>query len=239
MALSEQLDERPAARRRAPAPKKRRTQAERTRGTRTRILDAAVEVLRKKGYAHFRTADVARAAGVSRGAQLHHFATKEKLVYATMEHVFTNVLDTSRSRARSVRKGDDPLEKVIADGRDFFFSTPFFISLDIATSINSKAFRQQLMGMVRKARLPAEQAWLEALMASGMSEKTADDVLWLTLGLVRGLAIRMLWQDEPERFDRLLKLWRGIVKGYVKQSPRTPRPRQGGEAGRGGVEERA
>ena len=236
MALSEQFDERPderpGRRRRAPAAKKRRTQAERTQGTRTRILDAAVEVLRKKGYAHFRTADVAKAAGVSRGAQLHHFATKEKLVYATMEHVFTNVLETSRSRARSVRKGDDPLEKVIADGRDFFFSTPFFISLDIATSINSKAFRQKLMGMVRKARLPAEQAWLEALMASGMSEKTADDVLWLTLGLVRGLAIRMLWQDEPERFDRLLKLWRGIVEGYVKESarsshssPRIPLPR--------------
>lgn len=236
MALSEQFDERPdkrpARRRRAPAAKKRRTQAERTQETRTRILDAAVQVLRQKGYAHFRTADVAKAAGVSRGAQLHHFATKEKLVYATMEHVFTNVLETSRNRARSVGKGDDPLEKVIADGRDFFFSTPFFISLDIATSINSKAFRQKLMGMVRKARLPAEQAWLEALVASGMSEKTADDVLWLTLGLVRGLAIRMLWQDEPERFDRLLKLWREIVEGYVKESagssrtlPRIPLPR--------------
>ena len=47
---------------------KRRTQAERTEETRTRVLDAAVEVLRKKGYAHFRTADVAKAAGVSRGA---------------------------------------------------------------------------------------------------------------------------------------------------------------------------
>ncbi|HSI01081.1 MAG TPA: TetR/AcrR family transcriptional regulator [Reyranella sp.] len=218
MALSEQLAERPAVHRRAPAASKRRSQAERTQGTRTRILDAAVQVLRKKGYAHFRTADVAKAAGVSRGAQLHHFATKEKLVYATMEHVFTNVLETSRSRARSAKKGDDLLEKVIADGREFFFSTPFFISLDIATSINSKRFRHKLMGMVRKARLPAEQAWLEALMANGMSKRTADDVLWLTLGLVRGLAIRMLWQDEPERFDRLLKLWRGIVDGYVKQA---------------------
>ena len=222
MSLSAFTDERPA--KRTPK-KKRRTQAQRTQETCTRILDAAVEVLRKKGYAHFRTADVAKAAGVSRGAQLHHFKTKEKLVYATMEHVFHNVLATSQVRARTLKRGEDPLERVIADGREFFFSTPFFISLDIATSINSKAFRRKLMGMVRDARLPAEQAWLEALVASGMSEKTADDVLWLTLGLVRGLAIRMLWQDEPERFDRLLKLWRGIVEQYVRESPRTPRPR--------------
>jgi len=198
--------------------KKRRTQAERTRGTRMRILDAAVQVLRKNGYAHFRTADVAKAAGVSRGAQLHHFATKEKLVYATLEHVFHNVLETSRNRARAVRPGDDLLEKMIADGREFFFSTPFFISLDIATSINSKRFRHRLMAMVRDARLPAEKAWLDALVSGGMSEKMADDVLWLTLGLVRGLAIRMLWQDEPERFDRLLAVWRGIVEGYVRQA---------------------
>ncbi len=218
MSLSELTDDRTVARPRARKPKRRRTQAERSQETRTRILDAAVEVLRRKGYAHFRTADVAKAAGVSRGAQLHHFATKEKLVYATMEHVFHNVLETSRVRARTLKRGEDPLERVVADAREFFFSTPFFISLDIATSINNARFRKRLMAMVRGARLPAEQAWRQALVESGMPEKVADDVLWLTLGLVRGLAIRMLWQDEPARFDRLLTLWRGIVGGYVDKA---------------------
>lgn len=217
MSLSELADERPGRRTRA-SRKKRRTQAERTQETRTRILDAAVEVLRKKGYAHFRTADVARAAGVSRGAQLHHFRTKEKLVFATMEHVFHNVLATSQVRARSLRRGEDPLEGVIADAREFFFSTPFFISLDIATSINNARFRKQLMAMVRNARLPAEKAWHQTLVARGMSEQVADDVLWLTLGLVRGLAVRMLWQNEPERFDRLLAQWRRIVEGHIEKS---------------------
>jgi AcrR family transcriptional regulator len=221
MSLSASTDERPA--KRAPK-KKRRTQAQRTQAMRTRILDAAVEVLRKKGYAHFRTADVARAAGVSRGAQLHHFKTKEKLVYATMEHVFHNVLATSQVRARALKRGEDPLERAIADGREFFFSTPFFISLDIATSINSARFRKQLMAMVRNARLPAERAWHQALVANGMSDQVADDVLWLTLGLVRGLAVRMLWQNEPERFDRLLALWRTIVEGYIGTN-RSPLPR--------------
>lgn len=224
MSLSELMDERPQKRTRerrgVAAKKKRRTQAERTQETRTRILDAAVQVLRQKGYAHFRTADVAKAAGVSRGAQLHHFRTKEKLVYATMEHVFHNVLATSQVRARSLKRGDDVLEHAVDDAREFFFSTPFFISLDIATSINKASFRRQLMAMVRNARLPAERAWHEALVARGMPEPVADDVLWLTLGLVRGLAVRMLWQNEPARFDRLLKLWRGIVEEYAEVSSR-------------------
>jgi AcrR family transcriptional regulator len=215
MALSDLTDER---RIRAAPRGKRRTQAERTRETRTRILDAAVEVLRKKGYAHFRTADVAKAAGVSRGAQLHHFKTKEKLVYATMEHVFHNVLATSQTRASALKRGEDPLAGIVADASDFFFSTPFFISLDIATSINSARFRRQLMAMVREARLPAEKAWHRTLVERGVPEQTADDVLWLTLGLVRGLAVRMLWQNEPARFERLLEVWRGIVGDYVQRS---------------------
>lgn len=217
MSQSIDLDERSNKRARVPR-KKRRSQAERTRETRTRILDAAVEVLHKKGYAHFRTTDVARVAGVSRGAQLHHFRTKEKLVYATLEHVYHNVLATSRARASALRRGEDALEHAIDDARTFFFSAAFFIALDIGTSINKANFRRQLMDMARNARLPAERAWRDALVAQGMSVQVADDVLWLTFGLVRGLAVRMLWQNEPERFDRQLGLWRKIVEGYVEKS---------------------
>ena len=43
--------------------KPRRTQAQRTEEARLRILDAAVDVLAAKGYAGFRTADVAQIAG--------------------------------------------------------------------------------------------------------------------------------------------------------------------------------
>ena len=71
------------------------------------------------------------------------------------------------------------------------------------------------MAMVRDARLPAEQAWRQALSAKGVPDQVADDILWLTFGLVRGLAVRMLWQNEPDRFDRLLALWRRIVEGHV------------------------
>lgn len=215
MSLSESVAGRQVTARR-PAAKARRTQAERTHETRTRILDAAVEVLHRKGYAEFRTADVAKAAGVSRGAQLHHFATKEKLVFATMEHVFDQVKQTSERRAKALRPGEDPLERIVADAREFFFSRSFFIALDIGTSITDARLRRKHMTMVRTARLSAEQAWRDALIAAGLSEKTADDVLWLTLALVRGLAVRMLWQNEPEHFDRLLALWRTIIEGHVR-----------------------
>lgn len=209
-------------RRRKPAakapPRARRTQAERSQETRARILEAAAELMHKRGYAHFRTAEVAQRAGMSRGAQLHHFATKEKLVFATLEYVFLKAAARSRGRAQALPSGTDVLEQVLADARELFFSDNFFISLDIVLSTTGTRFRKRVLAMVREARLAAEQAWRDALVATGVPEPVADDVLWLSLGLVRGMAIRTLWQDEPARFDRLFALWRGIARRHIESA---------------------
>lgn len=65
----------------------RRTQAERTAATKEKLLDATVECLVELGYAGTTTTEVAGRAGVSRGAQVHHFPTKNELVVGALEHV--------------------------------------------------------------------------------------------------------------------------------------------------------
>ena len=65
----------------------RRTQAERSAAMRTRLLDATVECLVTYGYAGTTTQRVAELAGVTRGAQVHHFRSKEDLVVAAIEHL--------------------------------------------------------------------------------------------------------------------------------------------------------
>lgn len=65
----------------------RRTQAERRATTRAALLEACVECLLEQGYAGLTTAAVVSRAGVSRGAQAHHFSTKAELVVAALRHV--------------------------------------------------------------------------------------------------------------------------------------------------------
>lgn len=72
----------------AEPPRARRTQAERREQTRGRLLDAAIASLVSFGYAGTTTTAVAARAGVSRGAQLHHFPTRADLVAAAIEHLF-------------------------------------------------------------------------------------------------------------------------------------------------------
>src|SRR3989337_1785880 len=62
-------------------------QEERSRAMRQRLLEATIECLGERGWAGTSTTLVSRRAGVSRGAQLHHFPTKADLVVAAVEHL--------------------------------------------------------------------------------------------------------------------------------------------------------
>ncbi len=54
--------------------------------TRTRLLDAAMTLIRRDGLAATSVADLCAAAGVTQGAFVHHFAFKEDLAVAAAEH---------------------------------------------------------------------------------------------------------------------------------------------------------
>jgi AcrR family transcriptional regulator len=66
----------------------RRTQEERSQATRALLLDATLASLEEVGYGRTSTVEVARRAGVSRGAHLHHFPTKAELVADAVRHLF-------------------------------------------------------------------------------------------------------------------------------------------------------
>jgi len=205
---------------------RRRTQAERTAETRMRILKAAANLIRQRGYARFRTADVAAEAGLSRGAQLHHFPTKDSLVVATLEYVFEQARILSRRRAAAVNRPRDLIEAVIDDAREFFFSEHFMVAIDIVLSTSTdQAVRKQILDISRKARRPVETAWSEALAASGVPATVAADIVALTLSLVRGMALRTLWDNDPKWFDQLFAVWRRMIKIFLEVQPSKARTR--------------
>jgi len=65
----------------------KRTQAERSAETRAALIGAARPLFAEYGYAGVGTDQIARAAGVTRGALYHQFAGKEELFVAVFEEV--------------------------------------------------------------------------------------------------------------------------------------------------------
>ena len=71
----------------------KRTQASRSAATRAALVTAARPLFADKGYAAVGTDEVARAAGVTRGALYHQFAGKEDLFAAVFEQVESELVD--------------------------------------------------------------------------------------------------------------------------------------------------
>jgi len=89
------------------SPKHRRTQEERSATTRARLLDATIECLSELGYANTTTTEIAKRAGLSRGAQLHHFPTKIELVTTAVDHVFARRTEEFRAAFAHLPSGAD------------------------------------------------------------------------------------------------------------------------------------
>ena len=88
----------------------REPQQDRSRATRQRLLEAAIECLAEVGWSGSTVAVVAERAGVSRGAAQHHFPTREDLVTSAVEYVLAGA---ARAAARARRRpaagpGPDP-----------------------------------------------------------------------------------------------------------------------------------
>ena len=95
------------------AAKPRRTQGQRSAETRARLLDATVDCLVTYGYAGTTTPRVAEMAGVTRGAQVHHFGSKNELVIAALKHLAAKRTAAAVAEVGDLSGTDDPLGAVL------------------------------------------------------------------------------------------------------------------------------
>jgi AcrR family transcriptional regulator len=102
-------------------------QQAKSRRTRTALLNAAVDCLVERGYAATTVVEVAKKAGVSRGAQQHHFPAKADLLTAAVGHLIEQRISDYRKAFANLEPGTATLEASI----DLLWSTysgPCFIA---------------------------------------------------------------------------------------------------------------
>lgn len=201
----------------------RRTQAERSTDTQERILAAAIDVMREHGYAGLRVADVTVAAGVSRGAQTHHFPSKVELVQAMFARIFEQASHDSLARASAVVRGDDVIAALIEDASAFFLGKDFALGLDmLGAAGRDPALRVAVQDSARLNRFAVEGMWIQVLECHGLARADAEDVLWLAFSAVRGLSVRLLWDHDPQRFERVKHLAYDAARNLYDSKRTTP-----------------
>lgn len=204
------------------SPAQRRTQAERREETRSRILEAAVSELLRNGYAGFRVDKVALAAKVSRGAQSHHFPTKESLVLAALETLYQESTEASMKVIDDL-DSQDVLDALMQDSARFYLGPNFAIAMSLLNLGESEPeLRQKVRAVSRKYRLPIEKAWLDALIRSGLDEEPARTVLNITQSVYRGMTIRRFLRNDPDYARFTFDQWSKIARAFMDQHKRQP-----------------
>jgi AcrR family transcriptional regulator len=71
--------------------------------TRITILEAAIDCLQKHGYGRTTTQLIAETAGVSRGAMLHHYATKMDLISSVIDYTVYKRMEVFLEGVRALK----------------------------------------------------------------------------------------------------------------------------------------
>ncbi len=191
-------------------------QAQRTANMRFRLSKAAFEVIQEVGYANFRTSAVSKKAGVSQGAQLHHFPTKNDLTLAAMQYAYEQSHSIFSRNISAFKAGDDPIDAAMKDAEDFFMSDYFMVALDILMAGGkNEELRDQQIKLAIASRSEVEKAWIDRLIALGWDKELAEDILNLSFCVVRGYVVKMLISENPKQYQRLVTRWKQMVSAAV------------------------
>ncbi|MFE7723850.1 TetR/AcrR family transcriptional regulator [Nocardia rhizosphaerihabitans] len=90
------------------------TREEQKQATRARILDAATDLLVRRGYSALTTVAVQEAAGLSRGALLHHFPTIAELSKALVQNLVQRNEQAALAAAARFDADADPVDRALA-----------------------------------------------------------------------------------------------------------------------------
>jgi len=193
---------------RTPQPSSRTPQQERSRATQARLLEATVDVLVEHGWSGTTTTVIAERAGVSRGAQLHHYPTKAALVMAAVQHLSERRATEIRAEAAGLPAGARRLDRVVDMLAAAFTGPLFAAALEVWVAARTDPeLRRALIPL--EARVGREMHRLTVeLLSADERRPGVREAIQATLDLLRGLGVANLLSDDSARREALLAAWK-------------------------------
>lgn len=202
----------------------RRTNEARSAATRTALLDATVDCLIELGYTGATTTEISKRAGVSRGAQMHHFPSKAVLVIAAVEHLFEKRKRAFRESFAALPESTDLISAGIDLLWEHITGPSYYAWLELVMAARTDA---DLKVMVKKLTLE-----MDAEIADFFGElfgvpdgyepmmKVAGTLLF---GAMEGMATARIALDDEFPYQEVLQLLKQLAYSTI---PVAPKPKE-------------
>ena len=194
----------------------RRTQQERSEAARAKLLAGAIEVICERGVAQTTLAEVASRAGFTRGAIQHHFAGRDELVLAIIQHVETQISDSFD--ALPPRQGAELATRIdlLIDALGAICRMPAYLA--VVNIWLAAHFNAQLDGEVRKSMLKSSDSfkrlWLRMFAGEVAPERIAD-CRRIAVTLMRGIVVSQVLISNPRAIGQTLETCKVMVREHM------------------------
>ncbi len=192
----------------------RRTQVERTRARKERLIQAATRFFGQNGYHGTSLADIAQAAGVTEPGLLHHYPSKVQLLMDVLAE--RDRIDRERFGYEIHPSADSMLSSLHALV-EYNQTVPGLVQLFtvlVTESIDQnhpghEFFLQRYQNIRQQSLEPVRQAQEKGEIRADLPP---EDLLMLTFAIMDGLQIQ--WLYEPDRVDmaRLFEQFMRLVR---------------------------
>lgn len=158
------------------------------------IVDAAIRVLARQGYARTSLMDIAREAGMSKGAVHYHYPTKEALIEQVLETACNAVQDKT---LRAWGGDDNPFASLrssltaLWEARAERTDEALVVADLLAQSLYDDKLRPRLAEYYRLAADQITEHLTQHFFALGIRPKIAPEIVpRLVIGLLDGLVMQ-------------------------------------------------
>jgi AcrR family transcriptional regulator len=194
-----------------PTARTHRTQAERSERTRELLLDATIECLVELGYAHTTVQEICQRAGLSRGAQQHHFTTKAELMTSALKHLFARLSSQILAATAQLPPGQERLDQGIDLLWEAYSGTLSTAAVELWVAARTDAELRKSLLPVDRALGHATLEFYREIVGSDVDERQLETLLLLTVNLVRGLALDAMIGGDERRRTVLLAEWKTLA----------------------------
>lgn len=192
----------------------RRTQAERTRASREKIIHSAMESFAQKGFRGAKMADIAQAAHLTGPGLLHHFPSKTHLLMEVLkerDRIHKEQVNTT------LQNNDNNLLEAAAELVEQNQATPGMIQLFNLLVAESVSPEHPAHGYFKRRYHNAREDW-GRIIAQGQRQGDiredipADSLVVLLLAMMDGLQVQWLMEPEQVNMEQLFRVFVSLLK---------------------------
>lgn len=195
---------------------------------RLRLLEATIDCLYELGYSRTTTIEVAARAGVSRGAQLHHFPTKKRLVTVAVRHLLEKRLGEFRDAFASLPEGADRYSAVIDIMWDKTHNRAFYAWLELVVAARTDPSLRKTVNDIAEQFAEQVQTTFREFFSSQRQHSSPFDIAPVfSFAVMQGLAIdNIVWPEGDRRLPMVLMALKALASMSIRalNPPRTNPP---------------